>query len=146
MPNHFALGGPDGTQGLGREEIVFAVEIDTTGVAMAPAKSAITVSQSSDDIVLYHPLFADSDAVLVGGAYRTTLTVKGFGGCGIDTVGLLLNGVWLGSDTVSIRSPDLAWLPVTGSACSVDIVDLSVFVFHEQIRIQSVHCPHVRDE
>ncbi|HEX5131115.1 MAG TPA: FlgD immunoglobulin-like domain containing protein, partial [Candidatus Krumholzibacteria bacterium] len=57
--------------------------------------------------VLYAAVEADSDATLIDGKYRTTITLSQFGGCGAGDLTVLLNGNRIGTAAVDMRSPDM---------------------------------------
>jgi Subtilase family/FlgD Ig-like domain len=79
----------------------------------------------------FRPAIADSAMRLDGDQYRTTITVREIGGCGIDSVTVLANGLPIGRAPYNIISPDIN----TGSSSAglVDLPDFSKFTTFYQV-------------
>jgi len=122
QPDTAAVGCPQGDH----DEMVISVAVDGGGVSGPIPKSAFTLSAPSSEVVFYSPVEADSDATLIEGKYRTTITVSQFGGCMSDSVTVKLNGAGIGKVALNVRNFDLA----TGASSygTVNVADLGVFV------------------
>ncbi|HXV13777.1 MAG TPA: FlgD immunoglobulin-like domain containing protein [Candidatus Krumholzibacteria bacterium] len=110
------------------DHLVVTVAIDPSEVAgPIPASALVLVLPSGGAAVSYAPVNADEDATLVNGMYRTTFTMRKFGGCQSSDVVVALNGVGIGSVPVVLRSPD--W-EAGGSDGAVNLGDFAWFGGH----------------
>jgi len=121
QPDTAASGCPQGDY----DRMVISVAIDDGAIAGPIPKSAFSLGEPTGGAVFYAAEGADSDATLIDGKYRTTITVSQFGGCMNDSVTVKLNGAGIGKVALNVHSFDLA----TGGAShgKVDIVDLGFF-------------------
>ncbi|MCI0452945.1 MAG: T9SS type A sorting domain-containing protein [Candidatus Latescibacteria bacterium] len=111
------------------DHLVVTVAIDPSEVAgPIPASALALVLPSDGGAVSYAPVTADEDATLVNGMYRTTFTMRKFGGCQSSDVLVTLNGIGIESVPAVLRSPDWDWAEESDGA--VNLGDFAWFGGH----------------
>jgi hypothetical protein len=102
QPDTAAAGCPQGDG----DEVVVTVALDPDFYDGPIARSDFSVTVP-DDAIVYATVEADSDATLIDGKYRTTITLRQLGSCGAGELTVLLNGESIGTVAVDMRSPDM---------------------------------------
>ncbi|MGB8330845.1 MAG: FlgD immunoglobulin-like domain containing protein, partial [Polyangiales bacterium] len=120
QPDTAAVGCPQGDA----HELVVAVALDPDFYDGPVAASDFGILPP-DTSEFYVTAEADSDATLIDGMYRTTITLSQFGACGYGDLTVILNGEALGTVFVDMRSVDL--ISSGGSAGVVGLADLGAF-------------------
>ncbi len=106
--------------------VKISVAIDPNTITGPIPASAFSVSlPPGNPAILYVPVTADADATLSNGKYRTTLTLRKFGGCFEQDLIVKLNGVGIGGVPIKLRSPDLKF--GTGTYGIVNLIDFASF-------------------
>ncbi len=105
------------------DDVVVAIAIDPEGFSTSIPAASFSVTVP-DSLALYATAQADSDATLIDGKYRTTITLSKFGSCGAGPLTVLLNGECVGTVDVDMRSVDV---DTEHSPGAVGISDFTVF-------------------
>jgi hypothetical protein len=106
QPDTAAVGCPQGDA----DAVVITVGLDPDFYE-GPITSTRFGVAVPDTSALYSAAQADSDATLIDGKYRTTITLDRFGACGLGDLTVLLDSVSIGNVTVDMRSVDINnWL------------------------------------
>lgn len=117
------------------DEVVIQIDVNMDHVPGPIEKEELGIGAPlSGAVSVFGSASGDSNTVLVGNTYRTTMTLSSLGGCGTDSIPITLSGLTIGFAPVAIRSPDFAG--ESGSDGSVNVVDLSSFSTH----FQSAEC------
>jgi hypothetical protein len=108
--------------------IMFQIYFHPEAVVDEIQPDRVTVGQPYlNYVVFYSTPYADSTANSQNG-YMTTVTVKYIGGCGLDAVSIILDGLPEGPiSMINVKSPDYVWAQESGSYGAVDLNDWSEF-------------------
>jgi hypothetical protein len=118
-----AIGCPKGDA----DDLVFRVELQ--GQMMTPPPPAVfTLSwPGSDGVAAYRTAVADSAMHLAGDRYRTTITLREFGGCGADSVTVEAFGWPVATAPFDAVSPDIETIQSPGT---VNFSDMAKFALY----------------
>jgi hypothetical protein len=109
------------------DDLVFRIEMG--GQVMRPfSANELSLSwPTGSGARSFHSAIADSAMRLDGDHYRTTITLRELGGCGVDSCAVTADGFPIGNAVFDLITPDM---DVAGTPGNVALPDLGMFATH----------------